>query len=156
MRRLVFQDWYLDYPLQQQSVLNLACRGPDGVAKCHPCKRLVCMYRASVLNAAYLGRPMRIGEGDDTTFMSLLGFDDDAIWNATVDMFFDSVDSIPHHYYLHLLHGAEIIGYKHPHELFRERWLGVYLKGCKDMHLEPESLATLDDRLSDWHQQHWN
>lgn len=50
---LVFQDWMLQLSMQQQSVLVLACRGPDGVGKFHPTKQVVARYRATVLKAAY-------------------------------------------------------------------------------------------------------
>ena len=153
---VVFQEWMYPLPMQQQSVLVLACRGPDGIAKFHPCKEIVARYRATVFKAAYLGRAMRIDEGDDTTFMTLRNFSDDAIWHAMVREFFHHVDSLPHHYYLHLAHGAEIIGYKHPVELQRKRWLGFYHRSCDDMHLYPEGEAEMDSRLSDWQREHWD
>lgn len=153
---LVFQDWMLPLPMQQQSVLVLACRGPDGVGKFHPTKQVVCRYRASVLKAAYLGRPMYIDEGDDTTFMTLTQFSDDAFWCAIVGEFFDAVDEIPHHYYMHLAHGAEIIGYKHHLTLMRSRWLGFYRRCAENLHMTPETEAELDTRLADWNQKFWD
>ena len=152
----VFQDWLFDLTMQQQSVLVLGCRGPDGIAKFHPTKEVVVRYRATVLKAAYLGRPMRIDEGDDTTFMSLLNFSDAGNWLTLVRDFFDHVDNLPHHYYMHLMHGAQIAGYKHPDELFRHRWSGFYLRSCHDLHLKPETEEQMDERLSDWHQRHWD
>lgn len=154
-RVCVFQDWLFDLTMQQQSVLVLGCRGPDGIAKFHATKEVVARYRATVLKAAYFGRPMRVDEGDDTTFMSLRHFSDDANWGALVRSFFDHVDSIPHHYYLHLAHGAQIAGYKHPEGIFRRRWRDFYLRCCYDMHLNPESEEQMDERLSDWHQRYW-
>lgn len=152
----VFQDWLFDLTMQQQSVLVLGCRGPDGIAKFHPTKEIVARYRATVLKAAYLGRPMRVDEGDDTTFMTLRYFSDDDSWVILCRDFFDHVDSLPHHYYMHLMHGAEIAGYKHPVELFRNRWLGFYHRSCHDLHLTPETETLMDDRLSDWQQRHWD
>lgn len=153
---LVFQKWMFPLPMQQQSVLVLACRGPDGVGKFHPTKEIVCRYRATVLKAAYLGRPMGIDEGDDTTFMTLLQFSDAAHWHSIVRVFFDHVDEIEHHYFMHLAHGAEIIGYKHPGELFRRRWLSFYLACCHNLHMFPETEADLDARLADWNREHWD
>src|SRR5690349_12516011 len=134
---IVFQDWILELTMQQQSVLVLACRGPDGIAKFHPTKEIVARYRATVLKAAYLGRAMRIDEGDDTTFMTLRHFSDDESWMLLTRDFFDHVDSLPHHYYMHLMHGAQIIGYKHPIELFCNRWGLFYQRCCHDLHLYP-------------------
>jgi hypothetical protein len=156
MPDLVFQDWMLPLTMQQQSVLVLACRGPDGVGKYHPTKEIVCRYRASVLKAAYLGRPMRIDEGDDTTFMTLTHFSDDTFWQAIVGGFFDNVDEIPHHYYMHLAHGAEIVGFKHPMPLMRSRWLSFYHRCADNLHMAPETEADLDARLADWNRQFWD
>lgn len=153
---LVFQDWMLPLPMQQQSVLVLACRGPDGVGKFHPTKEIVCRYRASVLKAAYLGRSMLIDEGDDTTFMTLIRFSDDGHWSAITRKFFDNQDEIPHHYYMHLAHGAEIIGYKHPLPIMRERWLGFYHRCAENLHMTPETEAEMDSRLADWNRQLWD
>ena len=36
--RCVFPEWIFRLPMQQQSVLLLGSRGPDGVEKFHPCK----------------------------------------------------------------------------------------------------------------------
>lgn len=152
----VFQDWLFGLTMQQQSVLVLACRGPDGIAKFHPTKVLVARYRATVLKAAYLGRPMRVDEGDDTTFMTLLHFSEDEHWSAITKDFFEHVDSLPHHYYMHLMHGAQIAGYKHPVETFRYRWNEFYLDCCHDLHLAPEMELQMDRRLSDWDRRYWS
>lgn len=151
----VFQDWMLDLNMQQ-SVLILACRGPDGVAKFHPSKLIVARYRATVLKAAYLGRPMNINEGDATTFMTLHGFGFEREWGAMEDAFFNHVDELPHHYYMHLAHGAQIAGYKHPDALFQDRWKSFYRRCCHDLHMWPESEQEMDQRLCDWHQEHWD
>lgn len=153
---LVFQEWMFNLPMQQQSVLVLACRGPDGIPKFHPTKQIVTRYRASVLKAAYLGRAMHVDEYDNTTYMTLENFSDDGHWETTMEIFFDSVDALPHHYYLHLAHGAEIIGYKHPDELFRIRWQGFYYRCCHDLHMVPESEEAMEKRLSDWNKEHWD
>lgn len=152
----VFQDWMLRLTMQQQSVLVLSCRGPDGIAKFHPTKEIVARYRATVLKAAYLGRAMAVDEGDETTFMTLRNFSDDQHWEARCNFFFSTCDALPHHYYMHLMHGAEIAGYKHPGLLFRSRWLGFYHRCCHDLHLNPETEAQMDERLSDWHQAYWD
>lgn len=151
----VFQDWLFDLTMQQQSVLVLGCRGPDGIAKYHPTKLIVARYRATVLKAAYLGRPMRIDEGDDTTFMTLIEFSNGTSWMGICRSFFDHVDEVPHHYYMHLMHGAQIAGFKHPNELFRTRWHGFYLRACDDLHLYPENEDQMDRRLGDWDRKHW-
>lgn len=155
-RDVVFQDWMFRLPMQQQSVLLLAARGPDGVGKFHSTKPLVARYRATVLKAAYLGRAMNIDECDDTTFMTLHDFSDDAEWKKIVAVFFNYADEIQHHYLMHFAHGAEIIGYKHPNDLFRRRWRGFYEACCRDWHVPPESEIEMDARLNDWGRAHWD
>jgi hypothetical protein len=66
-------EWCRALPLQQQSVMLLAARGPDGVTKMHPCKGVVVAYRGCVLLAAKYGRELRFGERADS-FMSLDAF----------------------------------------------------------------------------------
>ncbi len=146
--------WCTMLPLQQQSVLFLASRGPDGVAKVHPCKPVIIAYRATVFLAAKYGRSLNWGERADT-FMSLDLFADKSRWMSAVGLFFDHQDSLPKHYVLHLMHGAQILGYKHPDERFRERWLGFYLQLVEAFHLHPETEAEMDKRLGDWGKEHW-
>ena len=89
------------------------------------------------------------------TFMTLTGFSDDAHWDMLCRDFFDHIDEIEHHYYMHLAHGAEIIGYKHPLPLMRERWCGFYYSCAENLHMRPETEAELDARLCDWMQEFW-
>lgn len=156
--RSVQPEWCLALPIQQQCVLFLAGRGPDGVAKTHPCKAVQMAYRACVFRAAKYGRELRWidwGEKADS-FMSLDIFSDDLAWRIVTDDFFQHIDNLPHHYLMHLMHGVEILGYKHPDERFRARWLSFYRRMVSDLHLVPESETAMDDRLGDWGQKHWD
>lgn len=60
-----------------------------------------------------------------------------------------SLDAIPHHFQLHLLHAVEIVGYKHPDQRIRGWWLQTYERLVHDMHLWPETEEQLDRRLGD-------
>lgn len=142
-------DWMDDLPLQQQSVLLLATRGPDGVRKHHPCKPLIRAYRACLMKAASLGRLLRSSDEQDT-FADATPLRDRAMWDGAVRGFFMSVDELPHHYYLHFLHGAQIMGHRHPDPVIGGLWLGVYEEGCRDMHVTPETREELDARLGDF------
>lgn len=104
-------EWCRALPIQQQSVLFLAARGPDGIAKNHPVKRIQRAYRGTVLVAAKYGRCLKWGEKADS-FMGLDDFADSEAWRAIIEEFFLTADSLPHHFYMHLIHGAEILGYK--------------------------------------------
>jgi hypothetical protein len=60
-----------------------------------------------------------------------------------------SLDEIPHHFQLHFLHAAEIVGFKHPDGRIRAWWRGLYERLVHDMHLWPETEEQLDRRLGD-------
>ena len=147
-------EWCLKLPLQQQSVLLLAARGPDGVGKYHPCKVVHIAYRGSILNAAKYGRALEWGERADS-FMSLDVFADDAKWSEAVEQLFRHHDSLPAHYLKHLMHGTEILGYKHPDKRFRYRWHQFYGAMVIDMHLSLETEEQMDRRLADWDRASW-
>lgn len=59
------------------------------------------------------------------------------------------VDELPHHFQLHLMHAAEILGYKHPDPDVNGFWRAFYLAIVKDAHLRPETEETMDHRLGD-------
>lgn len=147
-------EWCRNLPFQQQSVLFLGARGPDGVAKRHPCKPICIAYRACVFKAGKYGRLLEWGEKADT-FMSLDVFAHDDRWAEAVQQFLDHRDELALHYSMHLMHGAQILGFKHPDERFRKRWHEFYLTMVESMHLEPETEAQMDKRLGDWAREHW-
>lgn len=146
--------WCASLPLQQQSVLLLAARGPDGIAKDHPCKAIQVAYRGCVFLAGKYGRLLEWGERADT-FMSLDVFSDGEAWATLTRAFFKHCDSLPHHYLMHLMHGAQILGYKHPDHRFRSRWIMFYRAMVEDLHLVTESEESMDVRLGDWQRKHW-
>lgn len=145
MSQSVQPEWCTKLTLQQQSVLFLAARGPDGVEKFHPCKGIQKAYRACVLVPAKHSYMNWGTVGDD--FMDLSAFSNTSVWAAQVKKFIDSLDSLPHHYLMHIMHGAQILGYKHPDERFRERWNTFYRKLCDNFHLNYESESEMDKRL---------
>lgn len=155
--RRVVQDWVWELPMQQQTVLLLACRGPDGIGKMHPTKEVVRRYRASVLNQAYTGRATKPDEATGGgNFMTLAWFRDRRHWqNEVIEPFFDHVDGIPHHAYMHLAHGAGLLAYNHPEPRFRLRWMEFYQRCGDDLHFSCETKQQMNARLSDWFQRYW-
>jgi hypothetical protein len=71
------------------------------------------------------------------------------LMHQVVDQYLRELDAIPHHFQLHLLHAAEIVGYKHPVERVRAWWFQTYTRLVHDMHLWPETEEQLDRRLGD-------
>ena len=70
--------------------------------------------------------------------------------------FFDHVDELPHHYYMHLMHGAQIAGYKHPNDLFRRRWLDFYLDVATTFICIPRQRSRWTDAWVTGHEKHWD
>ena len=63
----------------------------------------------------------------------------------------------PHHYHMHLMHGAQILGYKHPDPKYRSRWNHFYLRCLDDSHTpHPETESEMDERLNDWNRKQWD
>lgn len=139
----------------QQSVLISAIRGPDGVIKNHPSKMLCRWFRRCVVISAFdkktLDNPYDLGGGSYTG--PSIESPQDGIWEVGMDMrvkeYLDSQDSLPLHFHLHLLHGAEIVGYKHSTPRIRCWWNDTYLRIAHDMHLSIETKEQLDGRLND-------
>lgn len=71
------------------------------------------------------------------------------LMHGIVGHYLRELDAIPHHFQLHLLHAAEIVGYKHPDRRIRDWWRQTYERLVHDMHLWPETEDQLDRRLGD-------
>lgn len=141
-------EWMKELPFQQQSVLFLASRGPDAVEKYHTCKEIQRAYRACVFIAAKHGKRMLEFGEDGDSFMSLRRFST-IMWNEDIENFLSHIDSLPLHYVTHIMHGAEILAYKHPDERFKRKWLEFYIAICNYMHVTPETPLDMDMRLKD-------
>lgn len=158
MKGPVTQTWCHAIPFMQQTVLLTAVRGPDGIPKYHPCKFLLRWFRrcslVSSLDGCVLTTPFEPGGG---SFMGPSfdaargGFD--GHWPPEMDdqvsEYLRALDELPHHFQLHFLHAAEIVGYKHPDRQIRAWWLKTYHRLVHDMHLWPETEEQMDLRLGD-------
>lgn len=157
----VLQEWVQDLPLMQQSVLLGAIRGPDGIHKYHDVKYLVRWLRRciliSALDGVVLTDPLDKRGGSFTGASTLnperyIGTDGmawESCMNQVVSNYLRHVDEMPHHFHTHLMHAAEIIGYKHIDDRIQHWWYQFYLILVNDLHLQPESQIELDKRLGD-------
>ena len=160
----VTQTWCHAIPFMQQTVLLTAVRGPDGIAKYHPVKFVLRWFRrctlVSSLDGIVLMTPTQDGGG---SFMgrslapgnALNGRppEDPVDWRPDMDLlvgdYLRSLDELPHHFQLHFMHAAEIVGYKHPDPTIRAWWHSTYLRLVHDMHLWEETEEQMDLRLGD-------
>ena len=150
--RSVMQDWTHRLTFMQQTVLLTAVRGPDGLRKNSPAKPLLRAYRRTILLSSLDGiafnDPHQEGGG---SFMAPLPADV-SLFDAMGD-FIRGADEMPHHFYMHVAHAAEIVGYKHPNRATAAEWFGFYTALCNDLHMEPEPEERLDYRLGDSREQ---
>jgi hypothetical protein len=158
MKGPVTQAWAHQITFMQQTVLLTAVRGPDGIAKYHPCKYLLRWFRrctlVSSLDGFVLMTPFEPGGGSfmGPSFEALAAtFDGDWAYPMDVQVgeYLRALDELPHHFQLHFMHAAEIVGYKHPDPDIRAWWHKTYLRLVHDMHLWPETEEQMDLRLGD-------
>lgn len=164
----VQQSWVLEIPFMQQSVLFAAVRAPDGLRKDHPVKVLLRWYRRCVLLSAFdkrvLPNPFEPGGGSFTgpferhhaeaiTGRSIHPADwhtlSAAIFNDMRSVYLRHVDEMPHHFQLHFMHAAQIVGVHHDDAYIRAWWWEFYLMIVNDAHLHPEMPEEMNLRLSD-------
>ncbi|AHC30573.1 hypothetical protein CC53_gp156 [Rhizobium phage vB_RleS_L338C] len=155
MSNSVLAPWIGELGLQQQSVLILALRGPDGDKKHTPFKHLLRPYRGTILKAAKFNRMLLIDEEADS-FMTMENFGDPVRWNYVVKDFLENeADGSVLHHYTHFMHAAQIIGYKHPEVDYRDRWQWLYIQFCNRLHVNVETEEQMDRRLCDWNKVFW-
>lgn len=152
---LALQTWTHTLPIQQQSLLMGAIRGPDGFPRVHKAKELHACYRGLVLNAGKYGRPLTLDDEGDK-FMNLVPLRGPDAWSLAVEQWFSSIDELPFHYITHFTDGAQIVGYNYPDRAIAIKWAEFYFKFCKMIHKTPESRDAMHHRLNDWGQEHWS
>jgi hypothetical protein len=152
----VLQGWVEGgLTLMQQSVLLAAIRGPDNLHKNHVSKKLCRWLRRCVLIAAFEKKaftdPFEPGGGSFTgpSIKMAQNLDWQNQMFHVLNEYIRTLDEVPHHFQLHFLHAAEILGYCFPEPDIREWWEECYQKLCFDMHLEPESYDSMMYRLGD-------
>lgn len=145
--RSVLQDWTQKLSFMQQTVLLTAIRGPDGLRKDSPAKPLLRAYRRTILLSAIEGRALDPYEPGGGSFTAPV-LHPEGLRGVMKD-FIRGCDEYPHHFLMHVIHAAEIVGYKHPELEVCDIWHGFYVALCQDAHMNPETEAQLDYRLGD-------
>lgn len=158
----VLQDWVQELPLMQQTVLLTAIRGPDGIPKYHTVKFLLRWLRRCVLLSAMdrkvLATPYEPGGGSFTgpsfdaekqKYSAAVGLRWQDSMDGLVSDYLRALDELPHHFQMHFMHAAEIIGYQHADDEIRQWWKETYYRLVNDLHLNPETREQLEYRLAD-------
>lgn len=139
--------------MMQQTVLLTAIRGPDGMPKYTSLKMLLRWYRRCVLLSALDGQVLSnpySDKGGSFTGPSMVADKDwEDSMNLIVTGYLKDIDGVPAHFQTHFMHGAEILGYKHPNIRIRSFWNSVYIRIVHALHCWTETEEQLDDRLGD-------
>ncbi|MBI2004187.1 hypothetical protein HYS72_01855 [Candidatus Pacearchaeota archaeon] len=127
----VLQDWMGNLPWKQQSVILSSLRGPDTHRPINV-KKVTRWLREITQNCA----------DPSTDYMKKLELPQ--LNELKEDLEFCSV-----HYFCHLLHTFEIIGYTHP-DIKIKNIANNYYSGLVDaLHLNPENKEQMNKRLED-------
>lgn len=147
----VLQDWVMELPLREQGTLVTAVRGCDTAPK-FPVpadehymvengrangteRHLTAFLRWCFMNPA----DVREVDVPGSFFMSTPPTD----WRAS------EFGHFPQHWYAHIMHGFEVIGYRHPDPHVRATAYVIYNKFVRNLHLNPERQEEFEERLSE-------
>jgi len=140
----VVKDWLRELPLRMQSTVLLSLRGPDGCSKENGAKVICRELRFVVLNPAF-PKALFPNKSEDIFMGTQTGY---CSWDVA-EAFWSDHDAYPHHWLMHLLHAAEIIGQFHPDGFVSTFWFSFYEAGCRTFHMNTETIEQLEDRLAD-------
>lgn len=127
----VLQEWMSELPWKEQSVILSSLRGPDGFRP-GSVKIINRWLRGIVQNNA----------DTSTDYMKELPF-------PSLEDFQRDLEYCTMHYYCHLMHSMEIVGYNHPEEKTRVIANKYYSAMVNFLHLNPETKEQLNKRLED-------
>ena len=140
----VLQEWVTKLPLREQGTLLTAVRGCDDEAKVwsrtgvaySPGRRLTAFIRWCFMNPA---DPREIDAEEGAFFMS-----------TPPSPFKPSeFGHLPLHWYSHVMHALEIIGYRHPSSATQSIARTMYHDMVYALHLELEPYDKMVERLSE-------
>lgn len=126
----VLKDWVIKLPLMMQGTLMTGVRGPD-TASCPNLKPVGRWIRSLIL----------VNGNPENDFMEVQKL-------PAVEEFEKELEYLPIHYFTHLVHCLEIIGYKHPDGNVAAIALEYYFRLCDWLHMFPEPEEEMDIRLS--------
>lgn len=131
MAQSVLQDWVADLPARAQGTLLTGFRGCD-VAPKRPgelgsAERTLCAFLRFCVGNPCDVREVDLEEG--CYYQS----QPPAEWKAS------ELGHYPEHFYSHLMHCFEIVGYFHPDVTLRLEGSAIYEKMVRNLHLNPET-----------------
>lgn len=138
-RRSVLQDWVSELPLREQGTLLTCVRGCDLTPKLpldSTARKLVGSLRYAFMVPA---DPREVDAEPGCFFVSL----------PPTDFKASELGHYPQHWISHVMHSAEVIAFRHPNRIIRERFYAIYAKIVRSLHLTPETFEEFEARLSE-------
>ncbi len=150
MPKSLLQDWVMELPLREQGTLMTSMRCCDMSPKTPACiderygcstgegsveRQLHAFLRFCVINPA----DAREVDFPGAWFQSKPPKD----WKPS------QLGHYPLHWFSHLMHCFEVVGYRHPDRLIAGFALAIYLRMVSSLHLQPESFEEMVERLSE-------
>jgi hypothetical protein len=140
----VLQDWVMELPLRFQGTLLTAVRGCDDEPKqwtrtgvsFSQGRRITAFLRWCFMNPA---DPREVDSEEGAFFMS----------NPPNPCKPSQFGHLPEHWYAHIMHALEIIGYHHPNLEIRAIAHDLYVKFVHNLHLYPETKEQQWKRLTE-------
>lgn len=153
----VLHDWVCRLTFQQQALLLTAMRGPDENNKYNAAKAIVRYLRGVVIKPAgnwdgknnndfMWGEYTRPAEEERESLRGETFY----LFENYANIFWQDHDEYPHHFIMHLIHCAEVVGYNHPDPVIANYWLTFYLHACNAFHMNPETNEEMNNRLNDF------
>lgn len=144
----VLHDWVHGQSFQIQALLLTGMRGPDGCDKHNPAKAVVRYLRGAVIKPAgeWANHPTMPTGLNDNDFM----WGEYDVFKEYGIAFWRDHDAYPHHFIMHLIHCAEVLGYLHTDPVIKSNWYWFYEKACDSFHMRPETKNQMLKRLNDF------
>ena len=134
----VLQPWVMELPLRYQGTLLAGLRGCDAVPK-QPYdstpRQLVAYLRYVAMIPA---DPREVGVPG-----AYMQYDPPYDWKPS------DLGHLPEHFYSHLMHAFEVVGYECPHPETKANCELIYLRMVENLHLLPESAERMRQRLTE-------
>lgn len=134
------RPWVTELGLREQGTLVTGTRGCDLAPKMplDSIERQLTAYMRWLVGTPYDER-----EVDSTIGCFMRSEPPSRAWRPS------ELEHYPLHWYAHLMHAFEVVGYRHPEKAHRDACFEIYLLLVHALHLEPESANQMAARLSE-------
>lgn len=135
-----FRPWVTELGLREQGTLVTGTRGCDLAPKLplDSIERQLTAYLRWLVGTPYDER-----EVDSTIGCFMRSVPPDRSWKAS------ELEHYPLHWYAHVMHAFEVVGYRHPDLHHREWCLIIYRRLVHALHLTPETQSEMAGRLDE-------